>query len=160
MEAKSMRHKILLLLFIILISAQPGCSHGEATYTTVPNVDFQRIKEMVEDTFEDVAKISYVKSHLTFYITPKSNFKVDISAAIAGDENALAAWNAFVDEMKQFSRTIEAIHPNFTIVILQPNRINKWLLSVNGEVVLDSINNPSPSTASTSTMPKTTTSEA
>jgi hypothetical protein len=157
-----MKQKILLFLFIILIAAQSGCSLAEVTYTTVPDEAFQLIKKMVEDTFEDVAKITYEKSHLTFYIIPKTNFKVDISAAIKGDETAHSAWNSFVDEMKQFSESIEAIHPNFTIVVLQPYRLNQWLLGVNdGEVLHDSINNPSPSaTTSATSMPKTTTVDA
>jgi hypothetical protein len=154
-----MKQKILLFLFIALIAAQSGCSLAGATYTTVPDEAYQHISIMVEDVFEDVAKITYDKGHLTFFITPKTNFKVDISAAIDGDENALAAWNAFVDEMKQLSESIETIHPNFTIAILQPYRINSWLLGVsNGEVMTDNINETLPSeTASTTSMPKTTT---
>jgi hypothetical protein len=156
-----MKQKILLFLFIILIASQSGCSGVGATYTTVPDEAFQRIEQLVEDTFKDIAKVTYDKSHLTFYITPKSNFKVDLSAALDGNEDALSAWNDFVDEMKQLSESMEKIHPNFSIVILQPYRANKCLLFVNAAYTRDYISEPSatPDPKSTTDMPKTTTSE-
>jgi hypothetical protein len=154
-----MKQKILLFLFIILIAAQSGCSGVGATYTTVPDEAFQRIEQLVEDTFNDIAKVTYDNSHLTFYITPKSNFRVDLSAALDGNADALAAWAVFVDEVKQLSESMEKIHPNFSIAILQPYRANKCLLYVNAGYTRDYISQPpaTPDPKSTTYMPKTTT---
>jgi hypothetical protein len=97
----------------------------------------QVVLGLLQDSFEGMADIEFVKEDETYYITPTDPaFILDVANAQDGGTQALEDWNNLVDSFKRMSENSQAMLPDYWYSLRNPANLDNLLLIVSDGYVI------------------------
>ncbi len=150
------RYKVLLSLFcvVVFVFLAVGSTGDDEEPTKLVEEPQEAVEEpqdnealeqvvlkLLQDNFEGMADIEFVKEDETYYITPTDPaFILDVANSIAGDTQSLEDWNNLVDSFKSMSESTQEMLPDYWYSLRNPaNPDNLLLIASNGYVIYNFI---------------------
>lgn len=92
---------------------------------------------ILEDNFEGIAEVEFIKEKETFYLTPLDpGFMAELEDEISGHDYAIGGWESLVESHKQLSHTLSEMLPGYWLTIRNPADPELLLLIIEDGVVL------------------------